>query len=223
MEGMRVSIDIGPSVLPESIYAQLRAKIIHQAFAPGANLTESAVALQFGVARPTAKMAIERLVGDGLLRRELHHSARVPLLEREDICDLYDNRAVIESAAIETLADTGVVPVDAMRAHRGLLASAESQTPFADHDIAFHRALVSGQPSTRLARMHALLMGEIELCIGQVQVENLMDARDVAAQHQGILDAVVACDPPLAVSRMRDHILASRDVLLNHHNGRDGK
>lgn len=218
-----MSIDTGPSVLPETIYAKLRASIIDQGFAPGTSITESAVALQFGVARPTAKMAIERLVTEGLLRRELHQSARVPQLDRDDIVDLYNNRAVIETAAIDALAETGAVPVDAMQAHRALVASVEGKRPFAEHDIAFHRALVAGQPSPRLARMHALLMGEIELCIGQVQAGHLIDAKDVAEQHQAILDAVIASDRTLAVTRTRDHILASRDVLLDHHEARTPK
>ena len=215
-----MSIETGPGVLPEAIHAQLRAAIIEQRFAPGAGITESAVALQFGVARPTAKMAIERLVAEGLLRRELHQSAKVPQLDSDDILDLYNNRAVIESAAVGALAEAGAVPVAAMSAHRSLVASAERDAPFAEHDIAFHRALVAGQPSPRLARLHALLMGEIELCIGQVQAGHLIGARDVAAQHQEILDAVIAGDRPLAVSRTRDHILASRDVLLEHHTAR---
>ena len=63
------------SVLPEAIYDDLRALIIEQSYPPGSSITESAVALRFGVARPTAKMAIERLVTEGLLRRELHQSA----------------------------------------------------------------------------------------------------------------------------------------------------
>jgi DNA-binding GntR family transcriptional regulator len=215
-----VSIDNGPSVLPDAIYGELRASIIDQRFAPGATITESAVALQFGVARPTAKVAIERLVAEGLLRRELHQSARVPQLERADILDLYDNRAVIECAAIASLAESGAVPADAMRSHRALELSAERTLPFAEHDIAFHRSLVAGQSSPRLARMHALLMGEIELCIGQVQAGHLMDARDVARQHQGILDAVIISDRDLAISRTREHILAARDVLLEHADAR---
>jgi DNA-binding GntR family transcriptional regulator len=108
------------SLLPEAIYEQLRASIIDQTHAPGSSITESAVALRFGVARPTAKMAIERLVTEGLLRRELHQSARVPLLTGADIADLYDNRAVVESAAVAALT---AVPADAMTAHRALLAS----------------------------------------------------------------------------------------------------
>lgn len=198
------------SVLPEAIYDQLRAGVIDQSYPPGSSLTESAVALRFGVARPTAKMAIERLVTEGLLRRELHQSARVPQLDGDDIRDLFDNRAVVESAAVAALS---AVPPEAMTAHRALLASTGD---FAQNDIAFHRALVAGQPSPRLARMHALLMGEIELCIGQVQAAHLFTATEVAKQHQGILDAITAGDPARASDLTREHIAGSRDRLLAH-------
>ena len=199
------------SVLPEAIYDELRSLIVDQTYAPGTSITESAVALRFGVARPTAKMAIERLVTEGLLRRELHQSARVPQLDAADIVDLFDNRAVIESAAVAALE---AVPVDAMTAHRALLAS---NGDFAHDDIAFHRALVAGQPSPRLARMHALLMGEIELCIGQVQAAHLLTAAEIGAQHQGILDAISAGDSSEAARLTTEHIAGSRDRLLSHH------
>ncbi|MCU1578142.1 MAG: GntR family transcriptional regulator [Rhodoglobus sp.] len=197
------------SVLPESIADRLRASIISQQDAPGSAITESAVALRFGVARPTARIAIERLVADGLLRREAHHAARVPELSREDIVDLFDNRAIVESAAIGALVS---IPAAALAAHRAILANDD----FAEFDILFHRALVAGQPSPRLTRMHELLMGEIELCIGQVQAAHLLTATEVAAQHQGILDAITVGDGAKAAALTGDHIAYSRDALLAH-------
>jgi DNA-binding GntR family transcriptional regulator len=198
------------SVLPEAIYDQLRTGVIDQTYPPGTAITESAVALRFGVARPTAKMAIERLVAEGLLRREQHQSARVPQLDADDIRDLYDNRAIVESAAVGIL---GAPPSDAVVAHRAMLASTGD---FAHADIAFHRALVAGQPSPRLARMHALLMGEIELCIGQAEAAHLFTVTEIGTQHQGILDAIAAGDSALASELTREHIVGSRDRLLSH-------
>lgn len=209
-------------VLPSAIYDELRERILSQADPSGSTFTESAVALQFGVARPTAKMAIERLVAEGLLRREAHHAARVPELSRDDLVDLFDNRSIIEGAALARLATDGTIPADALAAHRALLAGASSREsnepdqPYATLDIAFHRALVTGQSSPRLVRAHSLLMGEIELCIGQVQANQLRTARDVAAEHQGILDAVTAGDPALAERLTREHIAESRERLLAH-------
>lgn len=213
-----MTTDATSAVLPDAIYSQLRSAIISQEIEPGESVTESAVALRFGVARPTAKTAIERLVADGLLRREKHQTARVPRLSRADILDLFDSRAVVESAAVGELATGGTLPAEALAAHRALLAAASpgADHEFATHDIDFHRALVAGQPSPRLARMHSLLMGEIELCIGQVQANHLLTAAEVGAQHQGILDAVTAGDSVLAARLTREHIAGSRDRLLAH-------
>ncbi len=200
------------AVLPDAIADELRASILVQSIAPGETLTESAVALRFGVARPTAKIAIERLVADGLLRREAHRAARVPELTRDDVTDLFDNRALLESAAMAALATAGTIPAEALAAHRELAATDD----FADADIRFHRALVAGQPSPRLARMHALLMGEVELCIGQVQAASLISRGEVAAQHQAILDAITAGNADAAAQLTASHIAGARDALLAH-------
>ena len=202
------------TVLPESIYGDLRADIITQAIAPGATLTESAVALRFGVARPTAKMAIEKLVAEGLLRREKNSAARVPVLTRQDVIDLLDARAVVESAAVSRLAGGGMIPTEALSAHHAIQAHRDGESDVAALDIAFHRALVTGQDNIRLQRMHALLMGEIELCIGQVLSGNLRTAADVASDHQGILDAVTGGDALLAEELTRTHIAVTRERLL---------
>lgn len=199
------------TVLPVEIYLALRDDILSQTNSAGTTFTESAVALRFGVARPTAKMAIERLVAEGLLRREAHQAARVPELSREDVADLFENRSIIETAAIGKLAESGTIPAYALAAHRALL---EREDTDAALDIEFHRALVTGQGSPRLIRAHSLLMGEIELCIGQITANRLRTATEVAGQHQGILDAVMAGDRELAERLTREHILSSRDLLL---------
>jgi DNA-binding GntR family transcriptional regulator len=206
-------------VLPDAIYLELRSGIIAQVDAPGTTFTESAIALRFGVSRPTAKMAIERLVAEGLLRRESHSAARIPELSRDDILDLFDNRAIIEGAALGRLAAGGTIPAEALAAHRALQAGASTDEPYAALDVEFHRSLVTGQSSPRLVRMHSLLMGEIELCIGQVQANQLRTAQDVASQHQGILDAVTAGDSEAAERLTREHIEQTRDRLLEHVDG----
>lgn len=205
--------------LPEAVYDAVREQILSARIEPGELVTEAAIALEYGVARPTAKVAIERLVVEGLLTRSAHKTARVPRLDRDDILDLFENRAVVESAAIAALASGPAprVPDAALDAHRRLLERARADASFAQEDIAFHHALVAGQPSPRLARMHGLLMGEIELCIGQVQAHHLLTARVVADQHQGILDAVAAGDAPLAARLAREHVVGTRDRLLDHY------
>lgn len=201
------------AVLPGALHTALRDAILDRALEPGAAVTESSVAIRYGVARPTARLAIERLVADGLLRRAPHQAARVPVLEAQDVADIFDARAVVEQAAIERLARAGSIPADALAAHRELLAI-DGSAPFARIDASFHRCLVAGQPNARLARMHDLLMGEIELCIAQVQAEGVLTPAEIGAQHQAILDAVTAGDAERAGRLARDHIHGARDRLL---------
>ena len=208
-----MSAAASPSPRPDAIHTALRDSIISGREAPGSAITESAVALRFGVTRPTAKLALERLVSDGLLRREPHHAARVPELTADDIRDLFDHRALVEGSAATALARIGAVPAAAVAAQRELRAG---HGDFAHDDIAFHRALVAGQPSARLTRMHELLMGEVELCIGQVQAHRLLEVDQVAEQHQRILDAITASDPAAAERLTHQHIEGARDALLAH-------
>jgi DNA-binding GntR family transcriptional regulator len=209
-----------PVVRPDTIYAAVRDAILDGSYVPGSTITESAVAMRYGVARPTAKLALQRLVTDGLLRRGAHQAARVPELTRDDIGDLFDNRAMLEATATAALARAGAVPPAAVAAQRALREHADD---FARDDIAFHRALVAGQPSPRLAHMHSQLMGEVELCIGQVQSHHLLDATTVADQHQRILDAIVAGDPDAAEQLTRTHIEGARDALLDHYDETHGE
>lgn len=200
--------------MPNAIHADLRDRILDQSEPPGTVLTESAVAARFGVARPTAKIALERLVADGLLHREPHRAARVPVLGADDIVDLFAVRRLLEVEAARALAISGSLPAVALAAHRASLDDAVAGRQFGRLDVAFHRALVDAQPSARLARLHASLAGEIELCIGQVQARHLVPAADLAAQHQRILDAIVAGDAAAAAAHAGAHIDASRDALL---------
>ena len=62
-------------------------------------------------------------------------------------------------------------------------------------------------------KLHDSLMGEVELCIGQVQAAHLLTAEEVGMQHQGILDAILAGDAALASRLSTDHIAGSRDRL----------
>ena len=207
---------------PDAVVAALRDRILDLTLAPGSAITEALVAGSFDVARPTARIAIDRLVAEGLLVREPHHAARVRKLERADIADLFAARAAIEAAAVELLAASAEVPAIARGAHDEL-SSLDADASYAPADIAFHRALVQGSPSTRLPKLHELLMGEIELAIAQVEAHRLRSVTEVAAEHGRILDAIAAGDSGLAGQLARAHILASRDRLLAHYDSTSGR
>lgn len=203
-------------VRPDGVVAALRDQILSRQLAPGTAVTEAHVSRTYDVARPTARIAIDRLVADGLLVREPHHAARVRRLDRDDIDDLFVSRAAIEAAAVELLAATCTIPVEADEANRDLIGLPVNAS-YAARDLAFHRALVHGTTSVRLPRLHDMLMGEIQLGIAQVDAHGLRSADEVAADHRAILDAIAAGDVERAGRLAKSHVLTSRDHLVAHY------
>jgi DNA-binding GntR family transcriptional regulator len=148
----------------------------------------------------------------------------VPVLDAADVADLYFSRAVVETATVEALA-LRRTPIDQARhACEALKQTSEENSgvlPFVQWDVKFHRALVDAVRSPRLRRMHDAVMGEVELCMAQVQVHQLLDPSVIVAEHEGILAATIAGDSPAAVRLMRAHLEAASTELQRYLSERD--
>lgn len=207
---------LGSSSLTNALSEALREQIVSGEIVPGRRLTEAWVSGRFEVARPTAKAGIDRLVNEGVLRRGPRRSAMVPELSADDVRDIYFSREPVESRAVETLAQDSRVPEDAEVA-LALMRIAAERDAHADHtkaDVAFHRALVAATSSTRLARMHEVVMGETQLCIAQVRAESDVDLVQLTANHAAILDGIRSGVASEAVSALHADLHGCRDMLL---------
>ncbi len=207
--------------LADGVSSALREDIIAGSVPPGLRITEAWVAKRFGVARPTAKAALDRLIGAGLLRRGPRRSATVPKLEAADIRDIYFSREPIEALAVGQLADSRSLPVEAEAALRSMGAAAERGAHLAhtEADIEFHRRLVAGVGSERLSRMHDAIMGEAELCIAQVRQHDLADLDHLTRLHVAIADAIRAGDHGAAVAALKNDLDTCREALLEDAGG----
>jgi len=211
-----VSISLKNASLTDSLCEVLRKHIIAGEMAPGQRVSETWVAERFEVARPTAKASIDRLAGEGLLRRGRYKSALVPKLSADDITDLYFSREPIESWAVRVLAARAEVPAAAERALK-LMSVTATMDEHADHteaDIALHKALVAAADSPRLRRMHDTVMGESQLCIAQVRAKAGVDLIELTTRHRAILDAIRDGDPERAVIALQRDLHGCRDALL---------
>ncbi|WEK59631.1 MAG: GntR family transcriptional regulator [Candidatus Microbacterium colombiense] len=199
----------------DAVTAQLRGRILSGDIRSGAPLTEAAVSQRFGVARPSAKAAIEQLVASGLLERTAHRSARVVGIDPETVRDVYRTRTRLESAALRELAARREVPVVAIAANAEILAMAPGPDPATvDPDLRFHTALIDALHSERTARMYRSVLDEVRLCMAQVQGRRLLDASAIAAQHAEILDAVVAGNGQRAAELLDAHLSSAEERLV---------
>jgi DNA-binding GntR family transcriptional regulator len=201
----------------DALRSEMQGQILRGTIPAGTALAETAVAEMFDVARPTAKAAIEQLIGAGLLRRMRNKSARVPVLDADDVADLYLSRAVVESAAARILAQQGRLPsnaVGALERFRNAATRGNSISDLVEGDIGFHRALVAATDSPRLRRLHDMVIGEAHLCMAQVQVHRLLDNQLVIEEHSRILAMIERKDEERAAYEMNAHVLRARNQLL---------
>ena len=199
--------------LVDALAETLRTRVLDGLIDPGVGLSENAVAEDYEVSRPTAQTAIALLVQEGLLRREPHKSARVPVLSRGDVEDLFLVRVPLELGVIALLASRRVLPAGAREAITALSRVAPDQPPsvFVAADLGFHRALVDAVGSPRLSRLYAGLSGEIHLSM--IQSRHALGRDRIVGEHRAILDALEAGDGAGAERIMRSHLEGAASVL----------
>ena len=199
----------------DAVTRRLRDQILRGEIGADLALTEAKVSASFGVARPSAKAAIEQLVASGLLVRTAHRSARVVAIDPEMVRDVYRTRMRLESAALRELARERAVPDAARAANADLLAMpAAADTATVDPDLRFHTALIDPVGSDRTTRMYRSVLDEVRLCMTQVQGRRLLEAAAIAQQHAAILDAVDAGDADRAATLLADHLGAAEERLV---------
>lgn len=214
----QANFELAPSSLTDALYQSLRRRIVNGEIAAGEKLTEHRIAREYDVARPTAKACLERLTVLGLLRRSVHKTAVVPEFDVEEIRDLFFSRNTVEVAAVTVLAAQGWVPGDADDAQARIENAArdDSFERQVDADIDFHLALVTGAGSSRLRRMHELIMGEVHLTMGRYQAHRTTHGSTIAEEHATILEAIRAGDTERAREGLEEHLDRARVRLLAH-------
>jgi DNA-binding FadR family transcriptional regulator len=84
----------------------------------------------------------------------------------------------------------------------------------ASSDISFHRALVEGTGSPRLARMFGTVAEEVHLCMAQEQQRGALSRDNNYAEHVRIADAIEAGDVSQAEQLIVDHLRSAMERLV---------
>ncbi len=199
----------------DALAASLRARVLDGHLSTGVGITETDVAIEYEVSRPTAKTAISLLVAEGLLRREAHRSAHVPVLSRSDVQDLFLVRIPLEVEVVRRVVGQHGALRAAAEAVQDLasLAVGAPHSEFVEADLRFHRALVGAVESPRLTRLYLAISGEIHLSM--VQSHWALGRDRIVGEHTGILSALEAGEQTAAETLMRAHLEGARDALSN--------
>lgn len=217
--------DIGVRVSPvstvEAAANALRELILDGKLEPGARLREHDYAEKLGIARHSFRAATQILIGEGLLKREPHRGVEVAILAADDVADIFKLREALEIEAVRTVTGAGVVPAEAQRAVTEMSALSED-APWRDvvwPDQRFHRAIVDATGSPHLIRAYQGLQSEIVLCLAQLRPAYDAPA-EVAAEHEELLEPVIAGDVERAERLFRAHLTEAAGNLISLHEER---
>ena len=100
MEGSVLRITDTPALLREQALERLREAIISGHFAPGTRLIERELCEQMGVSRTSIREVLRGLEAEHLITIEPRRGPIVARLTRKQIAEIYDVRAMLESAVV---------------------------------------------------------------------------------------------------------------------------
>jgi DNA-binding GntR family transcriptional regulator len=210
MSGLAVQ----PISTTEAVVASLRSRILDGEIEPGVRLPEQDLAVEFGVARPTVRAAIQTLCHEGLLVRERNRSAQIPVLTRDEILDLFSVRIPLECLVVRQVLDRRA-PLTLAREAMAVMEALPDDAGWSQvvaADAAFHRSLVTAVGSPRLERLYGALSGEIRLCVAQLR-PSWASPSAIGREHHEVLDVLETGDVRAAEARMTAHLeRAVRDL-----------
>jgi len=205
--------------LAESAFSGIRGDILACRLPPGHWLKLDRLRETYGVSLSPLREALSRLVSTGLVTAEGQRGFRVAQVSVEDLLDLTRTRITIEIATLRSAMSAGdrdweaeIIAAEHRLGARSLLrADAPAPEMDAQWEInhrAFHCALVSASPFSRLLRAREQLFDESDR-YRRMAVSKNVPNRDVAAEHRSIVQAVLSRNAEQASHLMQEHLLAT--------------
>jgi DNA-binding GntR family transcriptional regulator len=208
--------------LTERTYTCLRADILAGRFTPGQRLRPTELAGIKGVSLNVVREALNRLSGERLVRASPQQGFAVVELTADDLADLTDVRALVETAALRRSIEHGDLAWESelVAAHHRLantpMTSPDRPDQLSDEWMhahnAFHAATMSGCRSPRLIEMAAVL-GESAAIYRHWSQRYDQGQRDVAGEHRAIFEATVVRDADLACRLHCEHIQRTAEIV----------
>lgn len=205
------------SNLGEEVYRLLWKRILDRRLRPGDKLSDLRLSRELGVSRTPTREALHRLVSDGIVRAERNRGFFVASFSADDIAEIYDLRATLETMALRSAAPRLTLTI--LRSAQLDLDSVESQlnaastesekleahTAFLQVDRGFHRLLVDLSGNSRLKNLVEGLWAQMAVF---QWAGGFRDHWTEAAitRHRSIIAAMLEADVERATEELRQHI-----------------
>jgi len=208
------------SSLSSVVQGELERMILSGELAPGAKLTEMALATRLGVSRGPLREAFRMLEEAGLVRTEKNRGVFVRDIPIDEAVEIFDLRAAMDELVGRQLAQS-ITPAQT-KEMRALVDAMERAVKAEDArgyhllNLQFHDRLVEMAGNRKLTAIYRKLIKELSL----FRRLNLADGWLLpisAGEHRGIVKAIASGDPEAAGKAMFDHVMESKDRTVTNH------
>jgi len=200
----------GDVAIDKAVYDAIRRAMLMGRLLPGTKLREPALGRVLKVSRERVRKALHRLVHEGWLEAVPNRGTFVPALTIEEVREIYDVRAMLETAIVQRLcAEHGAPAAQRLKAH----VSEERQAVRTDDrgrlfglSGEFHILLAELCGNEQLARLLRGLLTRSTMYFSQSAPERFHNCAG-PHDHADIVKAILARDAKKAVKLMLDHLL----------------
>jgi DNA-binding GntR family transcriptional regulator len=197
----------------DRITAELRERILSGQLPPGLPLRQEQLAAMYGVSRIPVREALSRLQAERLVTHEQHRGCTVALQPLEDLGELLEIRAALETRALRH-ALPRMQPADIAHLQSILDRYARAALPgeWSELNLQFHLALYrpAGMPQM-LQMIEGLIRGSDRSL--RVHLSYIVGRDDPLQDHRQILQACRDGDLARACRLVERHIERTRKVV----------
>jgi len=194
-------------LLRDSVYKALRHAVLTCEFQPGQELREQVLAEKYRVSRSPIRDSLLRLEQERLVTVLPRQGYRVNPISSDDVEDLFGLRLIIAPACAAGAARADDAAVRSLDRFRNAIEDGAQEAVFLEYDRAFHGALADLAGNARLASVEHSLIEEFDrlvmIGLGGFQASGVSD---VVAEHDAIIEAILAHDSETAYRLSCDHV-----------------
>ncbi len=203
---------------PESVYRELKRRILNNDYAPGTQVLEQTIANDLGLSRTPVREALVRLQHDGLVEVVPRHGIRVLPILRADMQEIYEVLASLEPTATELLARQNpsrerMMPLIEACDDMERALDVDNLEAWATADEKFHFALVNLCGNRRLAALVMTVWDQAHrarIFTLKLRPKPIESTRE----HRDVVDAILAGDAEKARNLYRAHRERAASALL---------
>lgn len=200
-----------------SVYLDLRGKIVNRELRPAQRLLEVKIANEMGVSRTPVREALRRLASEGLVKIVPNSGARVASPTINEMDSAYILREYLEDLSVELACRHGMDKRTIERLDEVLRAAdaayeVKDLQSFLEADATFHRVIAETGKNYVLSEYIDNIMSRTNVYV--FFYEGFGEGKNYSSEeHRAILRAIAKRDRDGAQSLMKDHISRSHKAL----------